>query len=40
MEKHGYDPAGEDIFARYNPPFMPFFMRRNEVLIPVTTTDR
>ncbi len=28
-------PAGEPIFARYNPPFMPWFLRRNEVWIPV-----
>ena len=26
---------GEPVFARYNPPFMPWFLRRNEVLIPV-----
>jgi hypothetical protein len=28
--------AGEPILARYDPPFMPTFLRRNEVLIPVT----
>jgi hypothetical protein len=27
--------VGEPVFARYNPPFMPWFLRRNEVLIPV-----
>jgi effector-binding domain-containing protein len=26
---------GEPIWARYNPPFKPWFMRRNEILIPV-----
>ena len=32
---HRLKPVGEPIFARYNPPFMPWFLRRNEVLIPV-----
>ena len=27
--------TGEPVFARYNPPFMPWFFRRNEVLIAV-----
>lgn len=27
--------AGEPVWARYDPPFMPWFLRRNEVLIPV-----
>ena len=29
----GYKPAGEPYFARYNPPSMPGFLRRNEVLV-------
>jgi effector-binding domain-containing protein len=31
----GYRPVGEPVWARYNPPFMPWFLRRNEILIPV-----
>ena len=27
--------VGASVWARYNPPFMPWFMRRNEILIPV-----
>jgi hypothetical protein len=34
---HDLRPIGEAIYARYNPPFTPWFMRRNEVLIPVET---
>jgi effector-binding domain-containing protein len=30
---------GEPIWARYNPPFMPWFLRRNEILIPVAHPD-
>jgi len=26
---------GDSIWARYNPPFTPWFMRRNEILIPI-----
>ncbi len=32
---HGYEVAGPAVWARYNPPFTPWFMRRNEVLLPV-----
>ena len=28
--------SGEPVWARYNAPFTPWFMRRNEILIPVT----
>lgn len=35
IRQRGLTIAGESIFARYNPPFMPWFLRRNEVLIPV-----
>ena len=35
MRQKDLEPAGEPVFARYNPPFMPWFLRRNEVLIPV-----
>ena len=31
----GLKSIGEPIWARYDPPFMPWFMRRNEVLIPI-----
>jgi hypothetical protein len=36
MAARGLKATGEPVLARYNPPFMPSFMRRNEVLIPVT----
>jgi hypothetical protein len=29
--------VGDPIWARYNPPFTPWFLRRNEILIPVAT---
>jgi hypothetical protein len=35
IEARGLEPVGEPILARYNPPFMPSFLRRNEVQIPV-----
>ncbi len=35
IEKKGLKQIGEPVFARYNPPFMPWFLRRNEVLIPI-----
>jgi hypothetical protein len=35
IRQRGLKKVGEPVFARYNPPFMPWFLRRNEVLIPV-----
>ena len=35
VAKRGLAIRGEPILARYNPPFTPWFMRRNEVMIPV-----
>ena len=35
IRQRGVKIEGEPVFARYNPPFMPWFLRRNEVLIPV-----
>lgn len=36
IEKRDLRTVGEPVFARYNSPYMPWFLRRNEVLIPVT----
>jgi len=35
IDKMGLTIVGVPIWARYNPPFMPWFLRRNEVLIPI-----
>jgi hypothetical protein len=31
----GFRRIGDPIWARYNPPFTPWFLRRNEILIPI-----
>jgi hypothetical protein len=31
----GWEIIGEPTWARYNPPFVPWFLRKNEILIPV-----
>ena len=35
LADQGLEADGEAVWARYDPPFKPWFMRRNEVLIPV-----
>jgi len=40
IEKRGLKQIGESIFARYNSPFTPWFLRRNEVLIPIDRPQR
>ena len=35
IKERSLTQIGVPIWARYNPPFMPWFLRRNEVLIPV-----
>ena len=37
MESNGLNQVGEPIWARYNSPFTPWFLRRNEILIPVAS---
>ena len=35
IQKGGYNVVGEAVWARYDPPFKPWFLRRNEILIPI-----
>ena len=34
---NGLNALGEPIWARYNPPILPWFLRRNEILLPVAS---
>ncbi len=33
IHRRGLESVGEPVWARYDPPFMPWFLRRNEILI-------
>jgi len=35
IHEKGLTIVGDPLWARYNPPFTPWFLRRNEILIPV-----
>lgn len=37
IREKGFKIMGEPVWARYNSPFTPWFLRRNEVLIPVSS---
>lgn len=35
IKERGLEPVSKPVWARYDPPFMPWFLRRNEILIDV-----
>ena len=35
IKEKGFTSVGDPIWARYNPPYTPWFLRRNEILIPI-----
>lgn len=35
MQERGLEAVGEPVWARYDPPFMPWFLRRNEIVVEV-----
>jgi effector-binding domain-containing protein len=35
IREKGFTIVGDPLWARYNAPFTPWFLRRNEILIPV-----
>lgn len=39
VEQNNLETTGQPVWARYNAPFVPWFMRRNEILIPVTSQN-
>lgn len=39
VEQAGFQVTGPPRFARFNPPWTPWFLRRNEVVLPVEESD-
>ena len=35
VKAQGFKISGEAVWARYDPPFKPWFLRRNEILVPI-----
>jgi hypothetical protein len=40
LKVQGLAAAGDPVWARYNPPFTPWFLRRNEILVPLEQGER
>jgi effector-binding domain-containing protein len=40
IAENGFTVLGSAVWARYNPPFTPWFLRRNEILIPVDSEGK
>ena len=39
MKAQGMAAAGDPVWARYNAPFTPWFLRRNEILLPIEKAE-
>lgn len=39
IDSNGFERLGDPVWARYDAPFKPWFMRRNEILIPVRQAE-
>ncbi len=39
LSEWGIEPVAATLFARYDPPWKPGFLRRNEVLVPISASD-
>ena len=35
LEQNNHEIIGEPVWARYNPPFIPWFLRRNEIIVEI-----
>jgi hypothetical protein len=35
LNEKGYEAKGNPVWARYDPPFMPWLFRRNEIMIEI-----
>ena len=40
IQQNGYEPTGEAIFSRFDPPFIPWFLRHNEVWINIKLVSK